>query len=175
MSNETNSSQNEFDMDTSVRNELDLIDNLGLDEIKDYLNEPDSSKIASDFVHMDGSDKKLDAKKKSTRKKRYKFTHLSRSQRLRIQNRRLNKQPTDVAENSSAQVNESNENSNDESNESNDEADELDQDLTTNQYLIQGKQIELNRSDYNKYIVHGKWRPAEFFRLKQLGIYILLI
>ncbi|RNA03907.1 histone-lysine N-methyltransferase 2B [Brachionus plicatilis] len=168
MSNETNNSQNEFDMDTSVRNELDLIDNLGLDEIKDYLNEPDSSKIASDFVHMDGPDKKLDARKKSTRKKRYKFTHLSRSQRLRIQNRRLNKQPTDVAEHSSAQVNESNENSNDESNESNDEADELDQDLTTNQYLIQGKQIELNRSDYNKYIVHGKWRPAEFFRLKQL-------
>lgn len=172
MSNETNSSLNEPELDPSIGNELNLIDNLSLNDIKDYLNEPETSKIASDFVDPNSQDKKLDYRKRSTRKKRYKFTHLSRTQRLRIQNKRLNKQQNDEVENSVAQVNESNDNSVDESNESS-LSDELEQDLSTNRYLIQGKQIELNRSDYNKYIVHGKWRPAEFFRLKQLGILFL--
>lgn len=169
MSNELDSSQIELDLDTSIQNELNLIDNLNLSSIKDFLNEPNSSAIASSFVQIKNQEKKTDLKKKSSRKKRYKFTHLSRTQRLRIQNRRSNKQQVDNDESQIGQVNEPNENSVDESNESN-VIDELEEDLTTNQYLIQGKQIELNRSDYNKYIVHGKWRPAEFFRLKQLGI-----
>ncbi|CAF0704728.1 unnamed protein product [Brachionus calyciflorus] len=157
-------------VDSSTHNELNLIDNLTLNDVKKYLQINDTEKLRSEFDKVKVT--KSNIKKKNSRKKRYKFTHLSRTQRLRLQARRLNriqgnKLNINVSQEEKNTQEEVRDNEHDVSeDEENDES--LNDSLTTNQYLIQGKKIELTRSDYDRFIAHGKWRPGEFFRLKQL-------
>ena len=170
-------------VNTDAREDLEA--QLNLDQIKSYLNE-DSKTL---LQHLNNPEEPHSSSPETESKRTDKQTYVNQASKIRsskrtialfARNNRLTK-PSRIASPASSHHENENEDEGEEMLVSNSPTeatlvDESDPDganssptvaaFSTNECVIQGKRIQLSKSDVQKFTRNGKWRCGEFFRFK---------